>query len=117
MTITQPQAPEGYTLACAVSDLPTRGKRIMELGGRRVLIIVCDQQVFAIEDRCPQTGRSLAHGAVLNCAITSPANGARYCLRSGRYLGGGQSPLQSHWLTRFPVQVVDNFVFVRLPER
>lgn len=117
MTATQPQAPEGYTLVCAQSELPVRGKRMVTLGKTRVLIIVCDEQIFAIEDRCPQTGRSLAHGAVLDCAITSPANGARYCLKSGRYLGGGQSPLQTHWLTRFPVQVVAEQVYVRVPER
>jgi nitrite reductase/ring-hydroxylating ferredoxin subunit len=89
----------------------------VDLNHRKLLIIVCDQQIFAIEDRCPQTGRSLAHGAVINFAITSPVNGARYSLKSGHYLGGGQSPLQSHWLTRFPVRVIGDSVFVRLPQR
>ena len=80
-----------------------------------MLIIACDQMLYAIEDRCPQTGRSIAHGEVLDCTIASPSTGARYCLRSGRYLEGGLSPLQSHWLTIFPLRVLDDQIYVFVP--
>jgi nitrite reductase/ring-hydroxylating ferredoxin subunit len=107
--------PRDYRRVCAVQDVPPRGKKTVRIDNTRVLIVACDQQLYAIEDRCPQTGRSIAHGEVLDCAITSPSTGARYCLRSGRYLEGGLSPLQSHWLTIFPLRVIGDQIYVYVP--
>lgn len=108
--------PEGYVAACKLSDVPQRGKKMIHCGETRVLIVACDDSLYAIEDRCPQTGRSIAHGKVLNCDISSPVTGARYCLRSGRYLGGGQLSLQSTWLTLFPLIVIDDMIYLYLPD-
>ena len=107
---------EGYSFACKLSDLPPRGKKLVRFGQTRVLIIACESGLYAVEDRCPQTARSIAHGEVLNCILTTPTNGARYDLRTGQYVGGGLSPFQSHWPTIFPVIVVNDEVYVRLPE-
>ena len=98
-----------------MQDIPERGKKTVHVENTRLLIVACDQKLYAIEDRCPQTGRPIAHGEVLDCAITSPSTGARYCLRSGRYLEGGLSPLQSHWLAIFPLRVVNDQVYVYMP--
>jgi nitrite reductase/ring-hydroxylating ferredoxin subunit len=103
---------ENYEFACKVTDLPVRGKKTVVVGGVSILIVACESGLHAVEDRCPQTGRSLAHGQVLDCILTSPANGARYDLRTGRFVGGGLSPLQSHWLTVFPLQVIGDDVYV-----
>ena len=108
------QVPEGYVFACAVNDVPARGKRSVTLDHTHVLIIACESAYHAVEDVCPQTGRSIAHGEVLDCTLTTPTNGARYCLKTGRYLDGGQSPFQSHWLTVFPVHVYNDSIYVKL---
>jgi nitrite reductase/ring-hydroxylating ferredoxin subunit len=108
--------PAGYVAACKLSDMPQRGKKALYFGETRVLLVACDDHLFAVEDRCPQTGRSIAHGKVWNCAITSPATGARYCLRSGRYLGGGQLSLRSTWLSLFPLLIIDDTIYVYLPD-
>jgi nitrite reductase/ring-hydroxylating ferredoxin subunit len=110
---TQTQIPEGYVLACEREDIPTRGKKTVHVGDITLLIVPCDTGLYAVEDRCPQTGRPIAHGKVLDCAVTTPTTGARYCLRTGRYLGGGQSPLQSHWLRVFPLREIAGKVYVR----
>ena len=94
---------EGYVYVCERSDIPERGRKTVLIG--------------EVEDRCPQTGGSIAHGEVLGCVLTTPTVGARYDLRTGRYLGGGLSPLQSHWLTVFPLRVVEGKIYVRLPRR
>lgn len=103
---------EDYIYACDLSSLPQRGKKIIHVGDRKVLIIKCDTGLYAVEDRDPQTGGSIAHGKVLDCVLTSPNTGARYSLRTGQYLGGGQSPLQSHWLPMVPLCVEDGKVYV-----
>jgi nitrite reductase (NADH) small subunit len=106
---------EGYVLACSLNDLPKRGKRLIHINDLSVLIITTDTGVYAVEDACPHTARSIAHGQVLGRSLTTPTNGARYDLETGKYLGGGQSPFQSHWLTVFRVHVVGDQVYIQLP--
>lgn len=108
---------DGYILACALDDMPVRGKKLVHINGVVVLLVACESGYYALEDACPHTGRSMAHGKMLDCTITSPHNGARYDLRSGKYVGGGQSPFQSHWLTTFPVKVANDSLYVKLPTR
>jgi nitrite reductase/ring-hydroxylating ferredoxin subunit len=117
-TTTEIRAPEGYVFACERGAIPARGKKTVCVGGRTVLIVACNDHLYAVEDRCPQTGRSIAHGEVLGDVITTPT-GARYSLETGRYLGGGELPVQlpSHWLALYPLKVVDDKLYVRLPER
>ncbi len=103
-----------YVFACYVDGLPVRGRKRLHVDGVPVLLVACESGIYAVEDKCPQTGRSIAHGKVLDCTIVTPTNGARYDLVTGRYLGGGQSWFQSHWLTTFPVQVVNGEVRVKL---
>jgi nitrite reductase/ring-hydroxylating ferredoxin subunit len=116
-TRTETRTPEGYTFACELGDLPARGKKTLRIGGVTVLIVACDKRLYAVEDRCPQTARSIAHSEVLRCVITTPT-GARYSLETGQYLGGGELPVQlpSHWLTLYPLKVIEGKVYVRLPD-
>ncbi|MBN1563351.1 MAG: nitrite reductase (NAD(P)H) small subunit [Anaerolineae bacterium] len=108
------QLPKGYVFVCERSAIPARGKKTIHIGDLTLLIVACNSGLYAIEDRCPQTGGSIAHGKVLDCAITTPTTGARYCLRTGRYLGGGQSPLQSHMLRVFSLREIMDKVYVGL---
>ena len=112
-TQSQTRVPEGYTFACEAGEIPQRGKKTVHIDDTTLLIVACDAGLYAVEDRCPQTGGSIAHGKVLDCAISTPTTGARYCMRSGRYLGGGQSPLQSHVLRVFPLRVMEDRMYVR----
>ncbi len=114
---TNVQIPEGYVYACETQELPTRGKKTLHIKGQRILIVACEQGYYAVEDRCPQTGSSIAHGAVLGCALTTPTTGARYNLRTGRYLDGGQSWLPTNWLTVWPLHVAEGKVYVRPPQK
>lgn len=105
---------DGFVSACAVSAMPVHGRKVVQLNGVKVILVACDSGYYALEDKCPQTGRSIAHSKVINCVLTAPSTGARYDIVTGKYLGGGLSPLQSHWLTVFPTQVVDGQIYVRL---
>lgn len=108
------ELPQDYVFVCDLTALPPRGKKTVQISEKSVLIIVCEGGVYAVENVDPQTHGALAKGKVLDCTLTSPNNGAQYDLETGKYLGGGVSPLQSHWLTKFPVRVVDEKVYVHL---
>lgn len=105
---------EDFVSVCAVSDMPERGRKLVQVNGVKMILVSCSSGYYALEDKCPQTGRSIAHAKVLNCVLTAPSNGAQYDIATGKYLGGGLSPFQSHWLTVFPTQVVDGQLYVRL---
>ncbi len=112
---TDNRVPEHYVLVCAREDLPERGKKTVLVGDARLLLVTSDAALFAVEDRCPQTGAPIAHGEVIGDTIITPTNGARYSLHTGRYLGGGQSWLHSHWLSVWPLRVIDDKIYVRPP--
>ncbi len=114
-TTVEKGAPENYTLVCDREALPARGKKHFYIDNRKLLLVTCDSKIFAIEDRCPVTGGSIAHGRVLNGVITAPTTGAHYDLSTGRYVGGGQPALESDWLTVYAVRVVNDHVYVHLP--
>lgn len=105
---------EDFVSVCAVSTMPVRGRKLVQANGVKVILVSCSSGFYAVEDKCPQTGRSIAHAKVIDCVLTSPSTGARYDIATGKYLGGGLSPFQSHWLTVFPTQVVDDQIYVRL---
>ena len=109
-----PPLPNGFEFACDIHTIPARGKKTVQIDDHTILLVACDAGLYAIEDRCPQTGGSMAHGEVLDCTITAPTTGARYCLRTGRYLTGGQLPLPSHVLRVFALCISDDQVYVRI---
>ncbi len=113
---TETQVPEGYVYVCERVMIPPRGRKTVIINDTRVLIVATETGLYAVEDRCPQTGRSIAHGKVLENTIITPTNGARYDLATGRYLEGGQSWFQSHWLTTYPVKIVGDKLYVRPPQ-
>ncbi len=103
---------EGYVFICTKDDVPVRGKKRMQVSDIHVLLVACESGLYAIEDRCPQSGRSIAHGQVINGVLTSPITGAEYDLRTGQYIGGGLSPLQSERLRTYPLQFDGDKVYI-----
>jgi len=106
--------PETYTYACEVTDLPTRGKKTLTLGGKRIILIACDEAIYAVEDSGEDARRSLAHGKVLNHTLTMPGSGARYDLRTGLYLGGSFSTPSHTMLRVLPVHVASGKVYLHV---
>lgn len=69
-----------------VSELPDgKGVRV-RLGGEEVAVFRCNGTVYAVQDRCPHAGASLAEGVVDGTEVICPEHGYRFCLRTGRGL-------------------------------
>ncbi len=73
---------------CPLSELPTGARRTVEHDDVEILVVNCDGEILAMEDRCSHDDGDLADGEldVAACQIECPRHGARFDLRSGRPL-------------------------------
>jgi 3-phenylpropionate/trans-cinnamate dioxygenase ferredoxin component len=79
--------PETITV-CAVSELPPGERRTVAWEDLEILVVNCDGELLAIEDRCSHDDGDLAEGELHadRCAIECPRHGALFDLRSGKPL-------------------------------
>jgi len=70
--------------AVPAAELPEgKGLRV-QLGEEVVAVFRCNGTTYAVQDRCPHAGASLAEGVVDEMELICPAHGYRFCLRTGR---------------------------------
>ena len=74
---------------CAVDAGPAdrlleEGRVIAQLDGVDVLVVRTRRGIFAVENRCPHTGRPLSDAAVSGSKLTCMGHQRRYDLASGR---------------------------------
>ena len=70
---------------CAVDELPPGARKVVEHEDGEVLVVNCDGELFALEDRCTHDDGPLAEGE-LNCAagtLECPRHGSLFDLRTG----------------------------------
>lgn len=59
------------------SEMPSGSRKLVEIEGRRIVLINAGGEYFALLDRCPHQGGSLFHGNLIGL-VQSPEPG-RYC--------------------------------------
>lgn len=106
--------PEGYVPICDVSEMPERGKKMLQIGNTSVLLIRCEKGIFAVENRCPQGHGSIALATIKDCQITCRCHGSTYCLLTGKYIGGGLSPRSHDMLRVFKVKLFNDQIYVQM---
>lgn len=79
--------PETLTV-CPTAELPPGERKVVEHGDVEILVVNCDGELFAIEDRCSHDDGELGDGELHSdrCAIECPRHGALFDLRSGKPL-------------------------------
>lgn len=76
---------EGWTEVGGISDIPLRGARRVKLAGLTVAVFrTADNEIYALEDRCPHKAGPLSQGIVHDCAVTCPLHNLVIDLASGR---------------------------------
>lgn len=94
---------------CTVEELVSAGVQTVALPELRAAVFrLADQQLFAIEDRCPHRGARLSSGVVYDGDKVA-------CLDHGwciRLTDGGVEPPEHGCVRTFPVKVEDGQVFV-----
>lgn len=81
------------------------------VAGRTIALFRCGGQVFAMDDRCPHAGASLAPGRIVDGTVICPWHAWRFRLCDGAWADHPKIKVQT-----YPVQVRDGVIYVGIPE-
>jgi len=80
----------------SLNDIPRRGARCVDSPlGRIAVFRTVDDQVFAVEDRCPHRGGPLSQGIVHGTAVTCPLHNWVISLESGQAMGADEGSVRT----------------------
>ncbi len=89
---------------CGSADrLFTEGRTIVTFGSTDVLVVLSGRHIFAVENRCPHMGRSLADARIAGGTLVCAGHKRRFDLASGR--PAGQASCLVGRMRRFGVTV------------
>ena len=92
----------------ALSDIPRRGARCVTTAAGRIAVFrTQDDQVFAIENRCPHRSGPLSEGIVHDTSVTCPLHNWVIDLRTGSALGADQGEVRT-----YPTRVVGDRILI-----
>lgn len=107
-----------FIRAADTSELPVGTMKKVVLGGAAILLANVDGVYYAINNKCPHLGGSLADGTLAGPIVTCPRHGARYDVRTGQAVHEAQilfvktMPKEAQ---PYPVKVEGTSVLVGLP--
>jgi len=79
-----------------IADIPLRGARCVKTPQGRIAVFrTAENEVFAIEDRCPHRGGPLSQGIVHAKAVTCPLHNWAISLETGRALGADEGAVKT----------------------
>lgn len=85
----------------ALADIPLQGARVVKTAFGCVAIVrTSDDQVFALDDRCPHKGGPLSEGIVHGTSVTCPLHNWVFDLATGVAQGADDGRINT-----YPVQV------------
>ena len=74
-----------YIDIAALDDIPRQGARVVKTAQGCIAIFrTANDQVFAIDDRCPHKGGPLSEGIVHGTSVTCPLHAAVFDLTTGQ---------------------------------
>jgi len=76
-----------FTAVAGTGDIPPDSVKLVEVGGRSILLVHNEGRIFAVENLCSHAQEPLACGRVKRGWIACPAHGARFDLETGEVLG------------------------------
>lgn len=100
-----------FQTVCNFDDVPEGSARMFVVDGVPIGIFRIAGEFFALDNRCPHAGASLAHGIVDGDTVTCRIHHWRFCIRDGTYLDESRPELNAH---RFPIRVVGQNVQVEI---
>ncbi len=103
---------ENYTRVAAIDDVRKAGRLVVAISGHTLLLVDLNDEIYAVDNRCPHMGFPLSKGTLKDCILTCDWHYARFDLMSG----GTFDPWADD-LPAFPVQIRNNEVWVDLTAR
>ncbi len=102
-------ASERLVRACSLGELRAAGRQVVHLDGHVLCLFVVDEEVYAVDNRCPHMGFPLHRGSVCDGILTCHWHHARFDLATG-----GTFDQFADELRRFPVTLEGDDVLVDL---
>jgi 3-phenylpropionate/trans-cinnamate dioxygenase ferredoxin subunit len=92
-----------YVDVANLSDLPADRGYLVSVDDSPIALFLVEGQVYAVDDRCPHAGASLATGELCDGEVVCPRHGAMFDVRSGEAVG----PPAEEDIRSWPVRVID----------
>lgn len=93
-----------------ISDIPSRGARCINNGDMKIVIFrTQDDQIFALEDKCPHSSGPLSQGIVHDGCVTCPLHNWVISLESGLAQGADKGATKS-----FPTKLDGETILLNL---
>lgn len=81
---------------CALEDVPARGARVVKTAMGCVAVFrTHDDQVFALNDRCPHKGGPISEGIVHGHQVTCPLHNWVFSLETGEAQGADEGRIDT----------------------
>ena len=91
-----------------ISAVPRRGARCVNTPGGKIAVFrTAEDQIFAIENRCPHKGGPLSEGIVHGASVTCPLHNWVFDLATGQAQGADEGSVRT-----YPVKVEDGVIFI-----
>jgi len=97
----------------AINDIPAQGARIVETSEARIAVFrTADDEIYAIEDKCPHLGGPLSEGIVHGGHVTCPLHNMVIELKTGRAVAPDKGCVLS-----FPVRIDGERIWLDFSKR
>jgi nitrite reductase (NADH) small subunit len=91
-----------------IEQIPVRGARCVNTPAGKIAVFrTAENQVYAIENRCPHKNGPLSEGIVHGSSVTCPLHNWVFDLQTGEAQGADEGQVRT-----FPVEVVDGRIFL-----
>lgn len=81
----------------ALADIPVRGARVVKTRGACIAVFrTAEDEVFALDDRCPHKGGPLSDGIVHGISVTCPLHNWVVSLKTGHAEGADKGSVKTH---------------------
>ena len=91
-----------------IAAIPRRGARCVNTPAGRIAVFrTAEDQVFAIENRCPHKHGPLSEGIVHGASVTCPLHKWVFDLATGKALGADEGQVRT-----YPIDLVDGRIFM-----
>ena len=94
-----------------LDTLPAGTPRLVEVEGRRIVLVRAGDAVYALADACAHKGGPLSEGKLSGTRLACPWHGWHYDVKTGQCVFPGRGAS----VATYPVSITDGEISVELP--